>query len=60
MIDWTRRIPAASRGGGFISDGSILDLSTVNDGCMLVWVVVRFGGEGVVKFDAEICNVIFH
>ena len=40
--------------------GSILDLGTVNDWCMLVWVVMMFGGEGVVKFEMEICNVIFH
>ena len=27
---------------------------------MLVQGVLRFGGEGVVKIDGEICNVIFH
>ena len=37
-----------------------MNIGTVNDGCMLVRGVLRFGGEGVVKFDVVICNVIFH
>ena len=47
-------------GGGVVWARSILDLGTVNDGCTPVRGVLRFGGEGVVKFYAEICNVIFH
>ena len=49
-----------SKGGGVVWASSIMDLGTVNNGCMLVRGVLRFGGEGVVKFDADICNVIFH
>ena len=46
------RILEASRGGGVVWACSILDIGTINDGCMPVRGVLRFGGEGVVKFYA--------
>ena len=47
-------------GGGVLWTRIILDLGTINAGCMPVRGVLRFRGEGEVKFYAEICNVIFH
>ena len=59
-MDWTRSIPEASKGGGVVWARSILDIGTVNYWCMPVRGLLRFGGEGVFKFYADICSVIFH
>ena len=48
------------KGSAVISLGGVLDFGAVNDWSVFVWGVLRFLGVGVVEFDSEVGNVVFH
>ena len=57
---WTRTICAAFKGGAVVGASSILDFGTVQDWGMIVRGVLWLGRLGVINFDTEVGNVVFH